>query len=122
MNLTEYFTKHDGTAILATADAGGKVDAAVFSKPHLIEGEVIALLMSDRLSHANLQNNPHAAYLFMEKGPGWQGVRLYIRRIREERNSELARSLIRRGDVEAKNIDINLVFFQIEEILPLIGE
>jgi Pyridoxamine 5'-phosphate oxidase len=122
MNLTEYFAQHDGTAILATADAGGKVDAAVFSKPHLIEGDVIALLMSDRLSHANLQNNPHAAYLFMEKGPGWQGIRLYIRRLREERNSELARSLIRRRDADAKTLDINLVFFQIEEILPLIGE
>lgn len=122
MNLAEYFAQHDGTAILATADAGGKVDAAVFSKPLLIEGEVIALLMSDRLSHANLQNNPHAAYLFMEKGPGWQGIRLYIKRLREERNSELARSLIRRRDADAKTLDINLVFFQIEEILPLIGE
>ena len=121
MDLTKYFTAHDGTAVLSTADAAGKVNAAVYSEPHLIEGDVIALLMADRLSHANLQQNPHAAYLFLEKGPGWQGIRLYLKRLREERNTELARSLVRRTSAEAKTIDLNLVYFQVEEVLPLVG-
>ena len=121
MDLKKYFAAHDGTAVLSTADAAGKVNAAVYSEPHLIEGDIIALLMADRLSHANLQQNPHAAYLFLEKGPGWQGIRLYLKLLKEERNTELARSLVRRTSAEAKTIDLNLVYFQVEEILPLVG-
>jgi hypothetical protein len=121
MDLAEYFAAHDGTAVLSTADAAGKVNTAVYSEPHLIEGDIIALLMADRLSHANLQQNPHAAYLFLEKGPGWQGIRLYLKRLKEERNTELARSLVRRTGADAKNIDLNLVYFQVEEVLPLVG-
>ena len=36
--------------------------------------------------------------------------------------SELARSLVRRSDVDAETIDVNLVFFQVDEVLPLIGK
>lgn len=122
MNLTGYFAQHHGTAVLSTADTDGIVDAAIFSKPHIIGTDTIALLMTDRLSHANLQANPHACYLFLEDGPGWQGKRLYLKKLGEERNSELARSLIRRTDPEAHNIDVNLVFFEVEKVLPLIGE
>ncbi len=121
MNLVDYFAQHNGTAVLSTAGADGKVDAAIFSKPHIIGTDSIALLMSDRLSHSNLQANPNACYLFLEDGPGWQGKRLYLKKSREERNSELARSLIRRTDPEAHNIDVNLVHFEVEQVLPLIG-
>lgn len=122
MNLKDYFAQHAGTGVLSTADAGGKVDAAVFSKPNVIEEDVIAMLMADRLTHANLQKNPYAVYLFMAEGPGWQGTRLYLKKIKEERNTELARSLVRRSGVDAETIDINLVFFQVEKVLPLVGE
>jgi hypothetical protein len=122
MNLTDYFAEKDGTAILSTADGEGKVNAAIYSKPHLIEEDVIALLMSDRLSHENLQENPYAVYLFIEKTPGWQGKRLYLKRLKEERNTELARSLVRHSNPAAENIDINLVYFQVDKVLPLIGK
>lgn len=121
MNLVDYFAQHNGTAVLSTAGADGKVDAAIFSKPHITGTDSIALLMSDRLSHSNLQANPNACYLFLEDGPGWQGKRLYLKKLRQERNSELARSLIRRTDPEAHNIDVNLVYFEVQQVLPLIG-
>jgi hypothetical protein len=119
--LKEYFAGHEGTAVLSTADAKGRVDAAIYSKPHLIEGEEIALLMADRLSYANVQENPYAVYLFMEQGPGWKGKRLYLKKSREERNTELVRSLIRRTHGHPEAVNVNLVYFQAEKILPLTG-
>ncbi len=121
MNLKEYFSQNSGTAILATADGDGRVDAAIYSKPHLIEEDTIALLMSNRLSHANLQQNPYACYLFKQEGPGWQGIRLYLKMIDEESNTDLARSLVRRRDVDVENLDVCLVYFQVEKTLPLVG-
>ncbi len=60
MNLNEYFenTKE------------GRVDAAVYARPKVLDGENVVFIMRDRLTHANLQSNPHAAYLFMEEGSG----------------------------------------------------
>ncbi len=120
--LKGYFAQNEGSAVLSSADREGKVDAAIFSKPHIIEEDTIALLMSDRLSHANLQENPYAVYLFMEKGSGWKGKRIYLKKIKEERNTDLAKSLIRRTHADKENIDVNLVYFQIEKVLPLIGD
>ena len=122
MNLAEYFAQTEGTVILSTADGAGKVDAAVYSKPRLIEEDSLALLMSDRLSHANVQVNPYAVLLFLENSPGWNGKRIYLKKIKEERNTDLARSLVhhKHGDIE--KINVNLVYFQIEEIRPLTGD
>ena len=122
MNLAEYFAQTDGTVVLSTANGEEKVDAAVYSKPRLIEENSLALLMSDRLSHANIQVNPHAVLLFLENGPGWNGKRIYLKKTKEERNTELARSLVhhKHGDIE--KINVNLVYFQIQEIRPLTGD
>lgn len=122
MNLEEYFRQVKGTGILATANDEGVVNAAVFSTPHIIEDEMIAFLMNDHLSHENLKVNNNAAYLFMEETEAWQGVRLHLRKIREERNTELARNLVRRKNRDPEQADLNLVFFKIEKILPLIGD
>ena len=78
MNLTEYFDNAEGTGVLATADGDGNVDLAVYGKPHMMDEETAAFIMSDRLSHKNVTSNPNAAYLFMEKGPGYKGKRLYL--------------------------------------------
>lgn len=122
MNLEEYFRQVKGTGILATANDEGVVNAAVFSPPNIIEDGVIAFLMNDHLSHENLKVNDNAAYLFLEETEAWQGVRLHIRKIREERNTELARMLMRGKNWDTEEGDVNLVFFKIEQILPLIGD
>lgn len=122
MNLAEYFSASPGHGILSTADDKGKVNAAVFSKPHIIDEETVAFLMSDRLSHANLQSNPSAVYLFIEDHAGWKGKRLYLEKIREERNTDLARSLIRHtAHANDNGINVNLVYFRVENVLPLTG-
>lgn len=121
MELREYFEKTEGRAILATADRDGKVDAAVYARPHFMDDGTIALIMRDRLTHHNLQSNFHACYLFMEKGPGYKGKRLFLTKVREEQDTELLQSLRRRQYLDEKDEAKFLVFFKVDKELPLIG-
>lgn len=123
MELKEYFDNAAGHGILATADAEGRVNLAMFAKPHIMDDQTIAFIMPHRLTHSNLQANPHAAYLFMENGPGYKGKRLHLTKIREEQDSDLLYSLRRRSPSPARDQDGPrfLVFFQVDKILPLIG-
>ena len=103
MNLGKYFDSTPGTGVFSTADAEGKVNAAIYSKPYVIDENTVAFLMAERLSHQNLQSNPNAHFLFIEEGPGWKGKRLYLK-VREESNTELARSLVRRSNVDPEKL------------------
>jgi hypothetical protein len=120
----EYFDNISGHGILATADAQGKVNQAVFARPHVMEDGTAAFIMPHRLTHKNLQENPHAAYLFMEKGPGYKGKRLYLTKVREEQDTELLYALRRRTYPEEKEKLEGprfLVFFRVDQVLPLVG-
>ncbi len=123
MELQSYFESAAGTGILATADADGKVDAALYSRPHFMEDGSLAFIMADRLTHHNLQSNPHAVYLFLEEGHGYKGQRLYLKKIGEEQDTERLAALRRRKSREqgGENGPRFLVFFRIEKVLPLIG-
>ena len=83
-NLKEYFESTKGSGVLATADSGGEVDAAIYSRPHFVEEGTLAFIMRDRLTHHNLQSNPHATFLFMEDGQGYNGKRLFLKKVREK--------------------------------------
>ena len=123
MDLGEYFDKIEGTGVLATSDKEGKVDAAVYAKPHVMDKETVAFIMADRLTHHNLQSNNHAAYLFKEEGSGYRGIRLFLTRQREEQDSDLLYS-IRNKRYPAEKEDGKtryLVFFKVDEVLPLVG-
>jgi len=120
MNLADYFAGKQGTGILATADGEGRVNAAVFSRPHVLEDGRVAFIMPDKLTHHNLQINPHAVYLFLEQGSHWTGKRLYLYKTDEEKDSALLQSL-RRGRHSKKDIPRYLVFFKLQKALPLIG-
>ena len=123
MDLKKYFDEKIGFGILATADDKGKVDAAVYAKPHVMDESTVAFIMADRLTHHNLQTNSHAAYLFREEGPGYRGTRLFLTKLREEQDSDLLYSLRRRTSpaVREEGQPRFLVFFQVDHILPLIG-
>ncbi len=121
MGIQEYFRNTKGVGILATADDDGKVDAAVYARPHFMEDGTIAMIMRDRLTHLNLQTNPHAAYLFHEDGPGYKGKRLFLTKIREETDTDLLKSLRRRQYPDRKEEAKFLVFFEVDQELPLIG-
>jgi hypothetical protein len=123
MNLGDYFDAAKGRGVLSTADSSGLVDAAVYARPHFVEEDVAAFIMRERLTHANLQTNPHAAYLFIEDGPGYSGKRLYLTKLREEENEELVKSICRRCDysMTTEPLTRHVVFFHIDKVLPLIG-
>jgi hypothetical protein len=124
MDLKEYFENNRGTGIISTADSEGNVDCAVYARPHVMEDGTIAMIMRDRLSHRNLESNPKAAYMFIEKGPGYKGKRLFLTKIREEKDSELIASLQRRTyseDDAATGEGKFLVYFTVDKELPLIG-
>ena len=123
MDLREYFESTKGFGVLSTADTQGKVDAAVYSRPHVMEDGTIASVMSDRLTHENLKTNPHAVYLFLEEGGGYRGKRLFLTKVREEQDSELISEVCRRcypSDLQAKDPRF-LVVFTIDKELPLVG-
>jgi hypothetical protein len=124
MNLKKYFDANHGTGILATADKDGMVDAAIYSRPHVFEDGTLAFLMRERLTYHNVQANPYATYLFVEGGIGYAGIRLYLKRIKEDNDPDLIARMTRSGlspqEDKAKGPK-HLVHFRIEEILRLIG-
>lgn len=123
MELKEYFENTKGIGVIATSDQNGKVDAAVYARPHFMEDGTVAMIMRDRLTYHNLKSNPHAAYLFIEQGPLYQGKRLFLTKIREEEESELLYAIKRRRYKPEKDRRESkfLVFFEINKVLPLIG-
>jgi len=56
----------------------------------------------------------------MEESPGYQGKRLFLKKVREDDDPERIASLKRRKykDTDEK---LYLVYFQLEQELPLIG-
>ena len=121
MNLSEYFESAEGYGVLATADSGGRVDVAMYARPHFMDEETVAFIMTDRLTHHNLQSNPHACYMFIEKGAGYKGKRFFLTKLREEQDSELLQSLRRRQYLDERDEAKFLVFFKIDRELPLVG-
>ena len=124
MDLKAYFENTQGLGVLATADASGKVNVAVYARPHILEDGGIAMIMRDRLTRHNLLSNPHAAYLFKEEGKGYKGKRLHLTKVKEEKESELLQKLGRRRPSDGKDDDQDpkyLVIFQLDKELPLIG-
>jgi hypothetical protein len=125
MKLSEYFEGTSGRGILATSGPEGRVDAAVYSRPHFVDEETVAYIMTDRLTHSNLQSNPYAAYVFMEAGERYEGKRLYLRKIKEETDPEAIDKMRWRKSYiipeDQKGEKRFLVVFKIEKVLSLIG-
>jgi len=126
MKLSEYFEKAKGQGVIATSDSKGKVGIAVYGRPHFINEKTVAFIMADRLMHKNLQSNPHAAYLFMEFKERYIGKRLYLTKIKEEKDSALIDKIRRRESCPTYTVYKDqiryLVYFRIDKVLPLIGD
>lgn len=126
MNLSEYFENAKGKGVMSTADSRGILTAAVYARPHVMDDGTVAFIMADRLTHKNLESNPHAVYLFMEAGEKYVGKRLYLTKTKEEKNSPLIDTLRRREscpvDEEYMKQNRYLVHFKIDKTLPLIGD
>ena len=120
MSVCDYLGMAKGQGILATAGGDGRVDVAVFAKPHVVDEDTVAFIMADRLLHHNLQCNPHAAYLFMEEGSKYTGMRLFLTKINEEIDREKPGKVRKKAYPKAKNAKEYLVSFRIDQVLPAV--
>jgi hypothetical protein len=126
MKLSEYFEKTKGRGVIATSDSKGRVGTAVYGRPHFINEKAVVFIMADRLMHKNLQSNPYASYLFMEAKDRYVGKRLYLTKIKEEKDSALIDKIRRKESCPVYTIYKDkikyLVYFRVDKVLPLIGD
>ena len=127
MDLKKYFESAKGLGVLSTADEKGKVNAAVYSKPQVIDDGHVAFIMGDKLTHANLKNNPWAVFLFKEDGPDYQGKRVYLKKESETDNQDLISRTCKREypGVYCEPYYLKnsfLVTFSVDAVRPLVGE
>jgi len=71
--------KPGGRGVMATADASGAVNTAIYASPRIIDEHTVAWGMTERRTYQNVRENPNASYLYIDPGGGFQGVRLTLR-------------------------------------------
>ena len=125
MDLGHYFENTDGTGILATCDPEGRVNQAIYSKPFVIDDKTVAFVMKQQTSHKNLRSHLQASYLFLEKGAGFKGIRFHLTMRNEDKNRSLIEVLRKKQPCiypKSDDSDKFLVFFEADQIRPLIGD
>ncbi len=125
--LMEYFNKAPRLGTLSTSSKDGKVDAALFGSPRMIDEKTVVMATAKNRTFANLQENPSAVFMIMEPGKGvsdWKGVRVYLK-MKEYSTSgkmlDMIKSQIAKlAGEEAANRMYASVTFEISEVRPLI--
>jgi len=124
MDLQKYFEQLTGFGVLSTADGDGRVNAAVYARPHCFADGTVGFIMPDRLTYRNLQSNDYATYLFRQDAEAgdrrYDGVRLYLTKVGED-DDEGRISKLRRRTPGGDGVGRHLVIFKVEKQLPLVG-
>jgi hypothetical protein len=110
MSLADYFENIKGIGVLATSNSEGNVDAAIYSRPYVIDEKTVAFSMLERLSYANVKSNPKAAYLFIEQGEGYTGKRLYLTNTGEENDLQKVEAIKKQHSRTSHSDDKNKHF------------
>ena len=125
MTLSEYFENARGIGVLATTDAAGQVNQAIYAKPLFLDKDddaTCSFIMANRLTHDNLEHNPSASYLFIEQGEGCTGKRLSLIVGEEEFDPEKIKTICHRNNLPLSEEECRfLVHFHIEGVRTLIG-
>lgn len=124
--LMDFFNKQPRLGVLATADKGGKVNAAYFGSPRMIDEKTILAGLGKNRSLENLQQNPNAVFMIMEPGqslPQWKGVRVYLKMIDCQTSGEkldaIRAKIAEASGEKASQMIHAAITFSIEEIRPL---
>lgn len=123
MDWKNYFENTRGIGYLSTANGNGEIDTAVYSRPHVLENGMFVFGMADRLTHANLLENPHAVYAFNEKG--YTGHRIYLNKVDEEESGPMLETIRERTKIvsvqgAADKVKF-AVYFKVVRSRPLVG-
>ena len=121
------FNKDTRIGALATADANGQVNTAVFGSPRMIDENTMVMAIGENRSFQYLQENSKATFIVVEPGSApqtWKGARVYLELDGIERHGELVDSFrenIRKvaGDQSADAI-VAAVRFKVTDVRPLI--
>ena len=124
--LVEYFNKSPRICTLSTASKDGKVNAAVFGTPRMIDQKTVVMGLGKNRTFANLQENPHAVFVIMEPGEtaaDWKGVRVYLQmtdcQTSGKRFEEVKADVTKRLGENAAKIIHAAVAFEVQEIRPV---
>lgn len=123
----DYFNKQPRLGVLSTASKDGKIDAAVFGSPMMVDEKTVVMGIGKNRTFAYLQENPNAVFTIMEQGAtlmDWKGLRVYLK-MKEYATSGEALETYRRqiaavaGEDAAAMIHAS-VTFEVGEVRPLI--
>jgi hypothetical protein len=82
MEVMSFFNKTARIGVLSTADADGKVNAAVFGSPRMIDENTVVMGIGENRTYKNLLDNPKAVFIIVEPGQSlmeWKGLRVYLK-------------------------------------------
>lgn len=125
--LMDYFNKQPRIGILSTANREGKVNAAVFGSPRMVDEKTVVMGLGKNRTLDYLQQNPHAVYTILEPGEtlmDWKGLRVYLKlkdcatsgKKLEAYKREVAAAL---GEGAAKMMHATLTF-EVTEVRPIV--
>ena len=123
MKLAELFPE-GGRGVIATADAAGLVNTAVYATPHVVDEETLAWGMAEGRTYGNLQVNRYASYLYMAPSRGYSGWRLTMEMkeilddgaLLEEIRANAAKIVSPQAGAAVKHV----AYFRVVEVRPLI--
>lgn len=123
MNLAEIFSQ-PGFGVMATAAADGKVNRAIYARPHIVDESTLVWGMTDRRTFRNLSENRSASYLFKTALPGYSGCRLSLEMIQSREDGEMLTTIRENADVivgpGAGAAVTHAVWLKVIEIRPLV--
>ena len=78
----DYFNKQPRIGLLSSANKEGKVDAAIFGSPMMLDEKTVVMGLGENRTFEYLQENPNAVYTIVEQGEtimDWKGLRVYLK-------------------------------------------
>jgi hypothetical protein len=125
--LMDYFNKQPRIGLLSTANREGRVDAAIFGSPMMVDEKTVVMGLGQNRTFEYLQENPNAVYTIVESGEtimDWKGLRVYLK-MKEYATSGETLETYRRQVAQVAGEDAAAmiyasVTFEVGEIRPLI--
>lgn len=121
------FNKQPRIGSLATANAHGDANVAVFGSPQMIDENTVVMGIGENRSFRNLKENPRAAFIVMEPGEtvmDWKGVRVYLEAVDIETGGgffdQIRDNIEKAAGKQAAQMIHAAIRFNITEVRPLV--